>query len=323
LLDGLATMIIDGRVAAEPGLRRVVEAFLGDQVSADDWLQGGLLSSGAAIALWDVSSWAVSGIGSRLRGPDCAVRGAECPPGAGRVPRRLRGGEVAGLEETAIKEVTGARKGSYGALLLAAYRGRPAEASPLIAAAGTDALARGEGLGLFHTNWATAVLHNGLGRYADALPAAEQAADEDYAPLVAPCALSELIEAGVRSGDRDGAADALRRLSATVIKSSDWAAGIEARSRALLNQGRDAEHCFAEAVERLGRTPLRPDLARAHLLCGEWLRREGRRVDARHQLHAAYDLFAAMGAEAFADRARRRFQLGGADPPRERRTGRF
>jgi DNA-binding CsgD family transcriptional regulator len=175
----------------------------------------------------------------------------------------------------------------------------------LIEATSSDALVRGEGLGLHHANWATAILHNGLGRYVDALPAAEQAADEEYAPFVAACVLPELIEAAIRSGEAEGAADGLRRLSAMTIEGSDWAAGIEARSRALLSHGADGERCYGEAVERLGRTPLRPDLARAHLLYGEWLRREGRRVDARHQLRAAYDLFAAMGAEAFAERAHR------------------
>ena len=89
-----------------------------------------------------------------------------------------------------------------------------------------------------------------------------------------------------------------------IIGDSDWAKGIEARSRALLSEGRDAESCYAEAVDRLGRTPLRPDLARAHLLNGEWLRREHRRVDAGHQLHTAYELFTAIGADAIAERAR-------------------
>jgi hypothetical protein len=189
-------------------------------------------------------------------------------------------------------------------MLLAAYQGRQAEASPPIAANTRDAIARGEGLGLYHANWATAILHNGLGRYADALPAAEQTIEEDYAPLVAACALPELIEAAVRSGKPGLAAEGLRRLSATTIEDSDWAAGLEARSRALLSEGRDAEYCYVEAVERLGRTPLRPDLARAHLLYGEWLRREHRRVDARHQLRTAYDLFTVIGADAFAKRAR-------------------
>ena len=104
----------------------------------------------------------------------------------------------------------------------------------------------------------------------------------------------------------DTAADALRRLQATTAGTgSDWGQGLEARSRALLNEGEVAEQAYAEAVERLGRTPLRPELARAQLLYGEWLRREGRRVDARTQLHAAYETFAAIGAEGFAERTRR------------------
>jgi DNA-binding CsgD family transcriptional regulator len=117
--------------------------------------------------------------------------------------------------------------------------------------------------------------------------------------------LPELIEAAVRTGQAEIAREALERLSAmTAIEGSDWAKGLEARSRALVSEGQEAEQCYAEAVGRLGRTRLRPELARAHLLYGEWLRRENRRIDARHQLHAAYNLFAAIGAEAFAERAR-------------------
>ena len=115
--------------------------------------------------------------------------------------------------------------------------------------------------------------------------------------------LPELIEAAVRTRRADLAREALGRLSAMTIQASDWAKGLEARSRALVSEGREAEHCYAEAVERLGRTQLRPELARAHLLFGEWLRRENRRLDARHQLRTAYDLFTAIGAEAFAERA--------------------
>jgi DNA-binding CsgD family transcriptional regulator/tetratricopeptide (TPR) repeat protein len=310
LLDGFAIMITEGRVAAEPSLRRAVDAFLGDRLSGDQWLQGGLLASGAAIALWDVTGWAVL---STRHLEVARASGALAPLSAAlnahAVMAVFRGDFEAatslGVEETAVKEVTGARKASYGALLLAAYQGRRADASRLIAATASDATARGEGLGLHHANWATAVLHNGLGRYPHALPAAEQAADEDYAPFVTACVLPELIEAATRSGEAERAARGLRRLSATTIEGSDWAAGIEARSRALLSDGADAEDCYIEAVERLGRTPLRPDLARAHLLYGEWLRRQGRRGDARHQLRTAYDLFATIGAGAFAERAHR------------------
>jgi DNA-binding CsgD family transcriptional regulator len=311
LLDGLTTMIIDGRVAAEPSLRRALDAFLAESVSAEDWLQGGILSSGAALALWDVTSWVALNTRhldfARASGALAALSAAL---NAHRVLATFCGDFEAatslGVEENTVKEVIGARKTSFGALLLAAYQGRPAEALPLIATVTSDALARGEGLGLHHANWATAILLNGLGRYADALPAAEQAADETYAPFVAGCALPELIEAAVRSGQTRRAADGLRRLSAmTAITGAEWASGLEARSRALLSDGEQADHCYAEAVEWLGRTQLRPDLARAHLLYGEWLRREGRRADARHQLRAAYDVFAAIGAEAFAERTRR------------------
>jgi DNA-binding CsgD family transcriptional regulator len=124
--------------------------------------------------------------------------------------------------------------------------------------------------------------------------------------------LPELIEAAVRTGRTAVAREALERLSAmTAIEGSDWAKGLEARSRALLSEGQEAEHRYAEAVERFGRTPLRPDLARAHLLYGEWLRRQLRRGDARHQLRAAYDMFAVIGAEAFAERARRELHATG------------
>jgi DNA-binding CsgD family transcriptional regulator len=153
-------------------------------------------------------------------------------------------------------------------------------------------------------NWATAVLHNGLGRYSEALAAAKSAA-EAYQPLAVQLVLPELIEAAMRTGQEELARAALAQLTAmTTIKGSDWAKGLEARSRALLSGGTEAERCYAEAVERLGRTKLRPELARAHLLYGEWLRRQLRRSDARHQLRSAYELFTVIGAEAFAERAR-------------------
>jgi DNA-binding CsgD family transcriptional regulator len=123
--------------------------------------------------------------------------------------------------------------------------------------------------------------------------------------MVTGCVLPELIEAAVRSGQPGLAVEAMGRLSAMIIQGSDWASGIEARSRALVSKGEVADHYYTEAIKRLGSTPLRPDLARAHLLYGEWLRRENRRIDARQQLRAAYGMFAAMGADAFAERARR------------------
>ena len=309
LLDGLATLVIDGRAAAAPTLRRAVDAFLGDQVSADQWLHWGVLASVAALALWDWDSWARVSIRhvelARASGALAPLASALNMHRAGVVMcGELETGALLGVEEDIIKEVTGTRRASYGALFLAAYQGRAAEASPLFAAIVSDAAARGEGLASLMANWATAVLQNSLGHYTDALTAAKQAVEENDGPFTA-MVLPELVEAAVRSGNAGPASDALERLTATTVESSDWASGTVARSRALLSEGPVAERLYVEAIERLRRTERRLDLARAHLLYGEWLRREGRRVDARHQLHAAFELFEAIGADGFAERARR------------------
>jgi DNA-binding CsgD family transcriptional regulator len=163
---------------------------------------------------------------------------------------------------------------------------------------------------------ATAVLYNGLGRYEQALAAAEQASEhpqELWSTLVMP----ELIEAAVRSGQAARAADALDVLSETTQASgSEWALGTEARSRALLSSNEAAEDLYREAIDRLERTGLRIELARAHLLYGEWLRRERRRRNARDQLRAAYEIFASAGARAFAERARMELRATGERAPK-------
>jgi len=175
-----------------------------------------------------------------------------------------------------------------------------------------DARAAGQGIVIQWCQWVSATLYNGLGRYDRALPEARQASEQAPEVFVAAQALPELIEAASRTGQTQVAADALGRLAAgTSISQTDWASGIYARSRALLSDGDDAETAYREAIERLGRTPLRPELARAHLLYGEWLRREGRRADARVQLRTAHDLFDAIGMEAFAERARRELAASG------------
>jgi DNA-binding CsgD family transcriptional regulator len=166
-------------------------------------------------------------------------------------------------------------------------------------------------MGLGVIEWATALLYNGLGRYADALAAAERGCEHDDVGLCA-WSLVELIEAGVRTGATDTAAAALDRLSErTQASGTDWALGIEAGSRALLGNGREAEPLYREAVERLARSRGAVHLARAQLLYGEWLRRETRRVDAREQLRAAHEMFSGFGAEGFAERARRELQATG------------
>ncbi|MGN6175095.1 MAG: helix-turn-helix transcriptional regulator, partial [Streptosporangiaceae bacterium] len=309
LLDGLSRMVTHGHTAAEPTLRRVVDAFRGDHVSTEEWMQCGIFAQMATMAVWDFDSWAAL---SARHVELARASGALAPlsialNGHGQVATHAGEFETAtsaAAEKDVVNEVTGIRLAASCDLLLAGYRGRPAEAAPLFAATFEDAMARGEGFAVQRVNWCEAVLRNGLGRYAEALAAAQPAAEETYLPLSTQLILPELIEAAVRTRRADLARQALGRLSAMTIEASDWAKGLEARSRALVSEGREAEHCYAEAVERLGRTQLRPELARAHLLFGEWLRRENRRLDARHQLRTAYDLFTALGAEAFAERAR-------------------
>ena len=235
---------------------------------------------------------------------------------------RLYAGEVATAaslveEVVAAMEVTGRRRVTYAALGLVAWRGREVEASELIERSMTDMEARGEGIASVH--WAQAVVCNGLGRSEDALAAAELASEYPEEQLWSNWSLSELIEAAARSGVPDRAGDAMRRLSdATRASGSEWGLGVEARSRALLTEGEDAERLYREAIERLGRTRMRVELARAHLVYGEWLRRERRRVDARAQLRRAHDAFASMGLEAFAERARRELTATGEKLRRRR-----
>jgi DNA-binding CsgD family transcriptional regulator len=161
-------------------------------------------------------------------------------------------------------------------------------------------------------HWAAAVLYNGLARYEEAAASARRAAADTFAPWLSMWALPELVEAAARSGNASLARDELERLIATTRPcGTDWALGIEARCRALLSDGAVADELYREAIDRLSRTLLRPELARAHLLYGEWLHREGRRVDAREQLRAAHDMLAAIGMEAFAARARRELAATG------------
>jgi DNA-binding CsgD family transcriptional regulator len=187
---------------------------------------------------------------------------------------------------------------------LAALRGQETGAFELIEAGTKNEERGGEGEGLSYVQWATAVLCNSLGRYQGAL-AAQKTSDDSPALWFGNWAVVEFIEAAARSGMPDRAAGALQRLSETTRTSgTDWALGIEARSRALVSDGEAADSLYREAIDRLGRARLCLDLARAQLLCGEWLRRQRRRRDARDQLGRAYELFDLIGAMAFANRAR-------------------
>jgi len=310
LLDGLATLIINGRAAAAPTLRRAVDAFRDEGISAQKGLQWAVLASTASVVLWDFDSWEaiITGQADRARAAGAYAPLSIALHGQGIVVTWSGNLEAAATpiaEAAAVTEATGTRIAPYGAVLLAAFRGREAEAAAVIETTIEHANAGGEGLGIQFAQWARAVLYNGLGRYDDALVAARQASDDTPQLFIAAWALPELIEAAVRTGNAELARGALERLTeAADASDSDWGLGVEARSRALLSEAERAEGLHKEAIERLRRTRLHPELARAHLLYGEWLRREGRRLDAREQLRTAHDIFAAIGMEAFAERAR-------------------
>jgi DNA-binding CsgD family transcriptional regulator len=210
-----------------------------------------------------------------------------------------------GEEAHAVSDAIANPDVPYARLTLAGWRGHPGEMSRLTAAGDPDATARGEGRTIGVGKYATAVLYNGLARYNDALVAARQAIEYPGDLGFFTWGLIELVEAAARSGKPELAADALGQLSQTTAAAgTDWALGIEARSRALLSDGEPAETLYRQAIEALERTRVRAELARAHLLYGEWLRRERRRLDAREQLRTAHKLFTEFGMVAFAERAR-------------------
>jgi DNA-binding CsgD family transcriptional regulator len=215
-------------------------------------------------------------------------------------------------ELRAVTRASGMAPSPSGALWLPALAGRESELEALVAAVAADSEQRGEGFALAVIELVTAILYNGLGRYEEALTAvrrASEAADQIPSPIAA---VVELVEAAARCGEHELAAAALDRVcERTQASGTDWALGTEARSRALLSEGETAERLFEVAIEKLGRTRLRVDLARAHLLYGEWLRREDRRLDAREQLRTAFEAFTAMGTEAFAQRAERELLAAG------------
>ncbi|HET7049063.1 MAG TPA: AAA family ATPase [Solirubrobacteraceae bacterium] len=310
LLDGLALLITEGYAEGTPMLRRAVNAFRREDVSGGDGRRWLSLVARLPAFLWDDEAWdAISARLVRLA-RDAGALSVLPLALANHSAARLFEGEFAVatslLEEVAaVNEATGASFAPYVGLAHAAFQGREAEVTPLIEAATTELVRRGDGLGLTFIHWVTAVLHNGLGRYEEALAAVQQEGEDTYASWWRDWGLVELIEAAARSGKAELAVDALGRLSqATAASGTDWALGLEARSRALVTEGEAAEPLYRRAIEALGRTRVRVELARAHLLYGEWLRRERRGLDAREQLRHAHKLFTEFGMEAFAERAR-------------------
>ena len=311
VLDGLTLLVTDGPAAAAPTLRQAVSAFSGAAVSAADELRWGWLAQATASALWDDEAWRAM-----------LVRQLRLARDAGaleRLPILLAAlgtafawsGDFAAAaalvaEVDAVCEATGTRAAPFTAIMLACMRGYHAEATRLIEATVAEARAGGQGNAVAYAHWSAAILANGLGRYADALTAARAASEDTASLYISMWALPELIEAAARSGNEPAAAAALERLTdLTQAGGTQFGLGVQARCRALLSGPKAAEGLYREAIDRLGRTKLRPELARARLLYGEWLRRVNRRVDARAELRAAHDTLDAIGMAAFAERARR------------------
>jgi DNA-binding CsgD family transcriptional regulator len=307
LLDGLVLLTIEGRAAATPRLQQAAKALL--EIPVEDVLRWGWMATAASDAVWDNETMLTTASRMVQLVRDAGAL-AQLPIHLSAVALgRAWTGDFAGAsslvaEIDSVVAATGSRVGPGAAMRLRSLQGRAAETTALITSTIEHTMAGGHVLTLY-AHWAAAVLYNGLARYREATDSARQATSSPFEVFVSVRTLPELVEAAVRGGDADLARDALERLAQTTRPcGNDLALGIEARSRALLSEGAVADNLYREAIDRLRRTQLRPELARAQLLYGEWLRRQGRRVDARRQLRAAHDLFATIGMEAFAERAR-------------------
>jgi DNA-binding CsgD family transcriptional regulator len=321
LLDAVALRFAEGYAAAAPALTRALELLLALDAGAGEgrrwlWLAGERASSIIALELWDFES-----------GYALAARRVQVARDMGALVQlrfalnflaqvHILAGELSAVErlideDRLIAEVTGNPPVAYPAMMLAAWQGREQEASELIQATAQMATERGTGRLAGLAACARAVLDNGLGRYDAARDAARgvfEGNDVGFGPLV----VAELAEAAARTGDVAAVRTVLDWLSErSQVTRTAWLLGIEARVRALLSDGEVADGCYRESVERLGRTRVRAELARSHLLYGEWLRRQGRRMDAREQLRIACDMLDAMGMAGFAGRARRELRATG------------
>src|ERR1700733_13812373 len=310
LLDGLALLPREASVAGAPALKAALRAFGDEPLSEEDELRWLWLACRTARALADDAAWDEL----TARHLDAARRaGAFSALPVALTDRVLvelfagRTGAAMSLaaESDAVIEATGSHLTLRTSIVLANWRGRDAEALALIEARREDVLRRGEGLWLVANDWGSAIRYNGLGRYEDALAAAERAAGAARGLGPSIWLLAELIEAAARSGQPERATGPLAQLAEiTQAAGTDWALGTHARVAAMLAEGGTAERLYREAIERLSNIKTRATLARAYLLYGEWLRREDRRADAREQLRVAYAMLSDMGMEAFAERAR-------------------
>jgi DNA-binding CsgD family transcriptional regulator len=311
LLDAAALLIDAGWETGAVTVQRALNAFRNAAVSREFGLHWLFFAGRLSNWVWDEEmSEALSGRAlTRVR--DEGVLALLPGAAAARVAWDLLAGDLSSAsahveEQDTIQEAIGGDRSPGSRIVLAAFRGRDAEVAQLDEATTRDAVTRGDGMWVALLHWSTAVLCNGLGRYDKALEAAQLGAAYPLDVHVSSWALSELVEAAARCGQPEVATDALVRLAEMARAcGTDWVIGVEARARALVADPADAERLYREAIERLGRTRLRPELARAHLLYGEWLRRDRRRIDARDQLRRAQDMFKTIGMEAFAARAGR------------------
>jgi DNA-binding CsgD family transcriptional regulator len=310
LLDGLAIRFTDGYVASAPALKRALRALREDGDRPGQSVRWPWLGRRVAPSLFADDTWHYFAVRSvqlaRDNGALAVLPLALNYLGQLRCFEGDLDGAAALLDEAeAISSATGTEPIVFGRLVWAGFRGDEVAALPLFDASEAAAIARGEGVVLTFSEHARAVLYNGLGRYEAALVPAESASGRDEL-LVTVWSLPEFVEAAARCGMTELATGAAAELTErTQAAGTELALGIEARTRALLRDGTAADELYREAIDRLGRTRLRPDLGRAHLLYGEWLRRENRRVDARAQLGAAHRLFTSFGMRAFAERAER------------------
>jgi DNA-binding CsgD family transcriptional regulator len=315
VLDGYALLVTDGPAVAAPVLRQATAACASSGIPEEEVLRWGFVATVADEALWDDEGWRVT------------VKQVELARDVGELDQlsfllnrmaveTVWTGDFAAAtlliaEAGAVREATGSRFAPVAAAMLAAFRGREAEAVPLIQSVIEQATASGQGVSVTVAHWVAALLYNGLGRYEEGLAAARQTSEHKHVHVSA-WALPELIEAAVRTGNPRVAEAALDPLAETTrAGGTAIGLGVESRSRALVSEGEAAEGHYREAIDRLSRTRRRPDLARAHLVYGEWLRRQRRRRDARDQLRTAFEMFDVMGMEAFAARARAELRATG------------
>jgi DNA-binding CsgD family transcriptional regulator len=315
LLDALVALTEDYETAV-PACRQALQKLSGETVAPKERLRWLWLGGVVALEMWDDENAYLLSHRNVESARETGTLSELALALSARTPIFVFCGELSaaasGVAETAsVEEATGISSAPYGALILEAWRGKLRETRDLIEATTREAGSRGEGIGIAISEYARAVLCNGMGEYEEALVAACSACE--YQEVVAEnWGLSELVEPATRTGRTDLATEALARLTGKAqATGTDWALGIESRSRALLSEGGSAEDRFRTAIEHLSRTRVRAELARTHLLYGEWLRRENRRVDARVQLRTAHELFTRSGMDAFGERAARELQATG------------